>query len=486
MKLWRVAPFVILTLAVQAQSYPAAPSQPTTISSTSVPLYQVMVVQGSAKAINYRDLKSSTKIDLKGTALLPHASGVATIKSKGGVIHIIAKVKDMPVASTFGGEFLTYVLWGVSVEGRATNLGEMVLKNGKCKLEVTEQLQTFGLVVTAEPYFAVSQPSDAVVMENAIRRDSKAQFELIDAKFELLKRGQYTLNLASTEPIVMDKKTPFVLYQARNAVRIAQAAGAGSYAPEAFEKAQGYLRQSEAEGTKKKVRVMMAREAVQRSEDARLISMQRHRSENAAFESRVAQDKIAVAKNEALLATTAKDAALVQTKAAKIESQSLHTELKERDQQAKASENENQDLRVELRERLSSILQTRATARGLVMNMSGVLFQNGKTALLPAAREKLAKIAGILSAHKGLKITVEGYTDSVGSEALNMRLSEKRAENTRQFLISQGLLADSIVSRGFGMENPIASNDAEAGRRENRRVEMVISGMGVTDSSDVD
>ncbi len=475
MKSWNAIPFAAVALVIQAQPPPPIPNP---APPASVPLYRVTVVQGSAKAINYRNLKSSTKIDLKGTILLPAASGMATVKNKDGALQIIAKVKNLPPASTFGGEFLTYVMWGISPEGRATNLGELVLKHGKCKVKVTEALQTFGLVVTAEPYFAVSQPSDVVVMENAVRKESRGQVELIDAKYELLKRGQYTLNLPSTAPMVMDDKTPFAVYQARNAVRIAEAAGASTYAPEALGKAQGYLNQSENEEGKKGSRILMAREAVQRAEDARLISVQRQEAERVAWEQKVAQEKLDDSRRAAARAS---DQAAAAQAAAQEQTQQAENENDRLRSKNEGLQSKNEDLRSKLMEQLNAILQTRATVRGLIVNMSGVLFQNGKAVLLPAAREKLSKIAGILSTHKGLMIEADGFTDSTGSDALNQRLSEQRAQNTKDYLVSQGVSVDAITSKGFGKSDPIASNNTDAGRRENRRVELVVSGEGLTD-----
>ncbi len=183
MKFWQTVPFAMAALVIQAQAVPDA---------RTVPLYVVTVVQNSAKAINYGQMKGSTKIDFQGTVLLPKASGMAKVKVETGGTFIKAEFKNMAPASSFGGEYLTYVLWGISTEGRATNLGEIVLnKHGKGELKVTDALQTFGLVVTAEPYFAVSQPSDVVVLENVARKSSQEQVEYIDAKFSLLKRGQY-------------------------------------------------------------------------------------------------------------------------------------------------------------------------------------------------------------------------------------------------------------------------------------------------------
>jgi outer membrane protein OmpA-like peptidoglycan-associated protein len=121
-------------------------------------------------------------------------------------------------------------------------------------------------------------------------------------------------------------------------------------------------------------------------------------------------------------------------------------------------------------------METRDTARGLIVNMSGVLFATGQSDLRPAAREKLAKISGILLAHPDLRLSVEGYTDSTGSSAFNQTLSEQRAAGARDYLVSQGVAADSIVSSGYGSAKPVASNDTASGRQSNRRVELVVTG----------
>jgi outer membrane protein OmpA-like peptidoglycan-associated protein len=450
----------MLVLNAQTPIIISTPAQSpgATMPANTEPLYRVTIVQGSAKAINYRNLKSSTKIELKGTALAQAAMGEAKVKSEGGAIHIGIKVKDLPLASSFGSEFLTYVVWGISPEGRATNLGELVLKHGKGKVAVVEPLQSFGLVVTAEPYFAVTRPSDVVIMENVVGKDAKDQFEVIDAKYELLKRGQYALNGANAEPMLMDKKTPFDLYQARNAVRIARAAGANVFAEESYGKAENYLKLAETTDGGKKGKIMNAREAVQRAEDARAIAGTRQEAERVAMDKNLAQGRLDEANRAAVIAAAAQEAALKQNA---------------------VTNNENENLRVKLMDQLNGILQTRATARGLIVNMSGMLFHTGKSTLLPAAREKLAKVAGILSAHKGLRIEAEGFTDSKGTEAFNMKLSEARAQSTKDYLVSQGVSADAISSKGFGVDRPIAPNTTEAGRKENRRVELVVSGGGL-------
>jgi outer membrane protein OmpA-like peptidoglycan-associated protein len=343
--------------------------------------------------------------------------------------------------------------------------------------------------VTAEPYFAVSQPSDVVVMENAIRKGSVEQFEFIDAKYELLKRGQYTMNMDALTPMPMDEKTPFEVYQARNAVRIARSTGASVYAPEAYGKAVNYLVEAEIKDGSKKARIISAREAVQRAEDARLIAIQKQDVERLAMDQRMAQDKLDAANRQTALAAAAQASTLRENKMAKAENDTLRatneglwTKNKGLETKNEGLQSRNDGLQARLLDQLNAVLKTRATARGLIVNMSGVLFQNGKATLLPAAREKLSKIAGILSTHKGLKIEAEGFTDSNGTEAFNQALSEKRAENTRDYLVQQGVSPNAISFKGFGESSPIATNDTNAGRQENRRVELVVSGEGLTAS----
>jgi len=472
MKFWQTIPFAMAVLVLPAQT-PAANGTPMiTNSPGSVPLYRVTVVQNMAKAINYGNLKGTTKIDFAGTVLMPKASGMAKVEPEQGGTHIKAKFRDMPDASTFGSEYLTYVLWGVSTEGRATNLGEIVLKHGKGEVKAIDSLQTFGLVVTAEPYFAVSQPSDVVVLENVARKGSEAKVEFINAQYTLLRRGQYTLNMNASTPRVMDDKTPFDVYQARNAVLIAQASGAQVYAATAMNKAVVNLNLSENQQAGTKERIMAARESIQDSEDARLISIKRQAAEQLAMDQRLAQSQIDDANRQAALASAAQADALQQA-AQSDASKNLALS------KVQASEADNENLRAELLAQFNAVLETRLTARGLIVNMSGMLFQTGKSTLVPGAREKLAKIAGILSTHKGLMVEADGFTDSTGSASMNLRLSGQRAENAMDYLVAQGVPATSISYKGFGIENPVATNGTTAGRQENRRVELVVTGVGL-------
>jgi outer membrane protein OmpA-like peptidoglycan-associated protein len=493
------------------------------------PIYKITinVVERTTKAINYRVRSGATKVDFRGTPLLPEARGEAKVESKQGYIEIEVEFDDLQPATRFGPEFLTYVMWAISPEGRATNLGEVILNGTKSKLDVTSELQAFGLIVTAEPHFAVTQPSDVVVMENFVRKDTVGKIEEVDAKFELLQRGQYTVNVppAELKPIQLDKDTPLDLYEAQNALRIARWAGADKDASDSFAKAAGLLKQAEDYKARKagqKPISMTAREAVQTAEDARMIALKRQEENRLAKERAAAAEREAVAKAaadrsraeaaeadrqrlqaeklqaqaeqeqrlelerraraeaeraaaEAATQRTKLEAELAAQRAAR-EKEAVEAQAEQARKAAEQAEREKQELRTQLVRQLNLILETRDTARGLVVNMSDVLFDSGQYTLKPGAREKLARISGIILTHPGLTLQVEGHTDSVGSDELNMQLSEKRAWAVRDYLTQQGINPALITARGFGKTQPVASNDTAAGRQQNRRVEMIVAG----------
>lgn len=475
-------------------------------SPSEKPLYQVTVVQSAAKAINYRDLKGGVDIEFKGTVLLPSAKGMASVQNKAGVIEIEAEFENLATPTQFGTEYLTYVFWAISPDGRAINLGELIVKKGKSKLETTTSLQAVSLLVTAEPYFAVSKPSNVVVLENAIPAGNKEKIELIDARFDLLPRGEYTKNIAATDlqPTVMDKKTPFNVYQARNAVRIAKAAGAETYATEGYKNAERLLALSETSAGGNKGRSMTARQAVQIAEDSRSLSVKRRAEETVSNDRKAAWNEVNSANRQAAIATEAQvqaeasrsqaeraknasdmeraaaltlaSSAVASSADAQAEAARARESAAQANNRADRAEGEQDVLRAQLLTQLNAVLQTRDTARGLIVSMSDTLFQTGSAVLGSPVREKLAKMAGILSVHSGLRLEVEGHTDSVGADITNQRLSEKRAQAVKEYLIAQGVSANTVVSKGFGETLPLVSNDTPEGRQKNRRVEMIVSG----------
>ena len=492
------------------------------------PIYRTTVIERSTKAISYKH-RGSTKIDFAGTPLMPSAHGEAKVEGKKGYTEIEVEFRDLPEAIEFGDEYLTYVLWAITPEGRTSNLGEILRDGTSAKLKVTTELQTFGLIVTAEPYFAVSRPSNVVVMENEVRPDTEGQVEVIDAKYELLERGQYE-HLANVLDLKLNRKMPLELYEARNAVQIARSSGADQYAAETFQKAESNLKQAEAyraENEGSKLVTVTSRQAVQMAEDARAIAEKRQDEERITAERQAGVNRELSAENGRAAAQSETDrvrreAAEARTKAeldtaeiklntdaqmmaAQAEADRLRREndlqraaaqteadrlkqendakmaatLTDLDQATKdksAAEAEKAELRAQLLVQFNAILQTRDTARGLIVNMSDVLFDTGKYSLRPEAREKLARVAGIVEGHPGLRLDVEGHTDNVGGDDYNQQLSEERGSAVRDYLTSQGMQQESVTTKGFGKTQPIATNETAAGRQQNRRVELVISG----------
>jgi len=522
------------------------------------------------KAINYQHRNGATTIDFRGTDLLPTAHGEAKVESKKGYMEIEVEFDKLQPATKYGAEYLTYVLWAITPEGRTSNLGEILLNGTSAKLNVTTELQVFGLAVTAEPYFAVSMPSNLVVMENVVRSDTKGEIKAMDAKYELLETGQYA-RLANPLALKSDPKVPLELYEARNAVQIARAIGADRFATDTFSKAENSLKQAEAYQARKAGRksvTMTSRVAVQTAEDSRAIAVKRQEEDRLAAERQAGADREALAKaeteTEARLRAQAEndqrieadrrvraeadrntaqsEAATVKLEAdaervaaqteadrvkrendaeadrvkrendtARVAAQTEADRVKRETDAARAAalatadqaartaaqaeadrtllatqeaerlrlkaEAEKAELRAQLLGQFNLILETRDTARGLIVNMSDVIFDTAKYSLLPGARERLAKVAGILLGHPGLKLEVEGHTDSVGGEEYNQLLSEHRAGSVRDYLIQQGISGTNLSpAKGFGKSQPVATNDTAAGRQRNRRVELIVSG----------
>lgn len=468
--------------------------------NASNPVFKVQVVSRTIKAVSYRNRSGWTRLDFQGTALAPKAKGSIDVNSRKGYIEVKASVRGLPPAVGFGSEYLTYVLWAITPDGRPKNLGELLVnQNGDADLDVTTDLQSFGLIVTAEPYYAVTQPSDVVVMENVIRENTIGKQEEVDAKYELMPRGMYVAKMGSSPTFQMDKKVPLELYEARNAVALARGVGADKLAPDVFQNAQSLLQQAEDYQTRKagsKPVIMTARESAQKAEDSRLITMRREReiamknAKDAAAKSKA--DAEEAARQQALAEKQAQEDAARRADAEKakaeadaaraqaaLEAQKAQQAAAEAERLRAQADQERNAMKQQLQQQLNAVLETRESARGLIMNMSDVLFDFGKYTLKPDAREKLAKVSGIILSHPGLTLHVEGYTDNVGSDEFNQKLSEQRADAVRDYLVTQGIADSAVTAQGFGKTNPIAPNDTAQGRQKNRRVQIVVSGAGL-------
>ncbi len=529
--------------------YPANP-HPTPVPDNSqnpaalqdqTPVYRVNVYARTIKAVNYRNRGGSTSVNFKGTDVMPQVTGHATVEGKAGRLAISVDLNHLESARSLGGQYLTYVLWAITPEGRAVNLGELVPgNNGKSKIAVTTDLQAFGLMVTAEPYFAVTHPSNEVVAENVIKNTTQGFQEPVDAKFDVLEGRQYTIDVpASQLPAAQaNPKVPLDLLEARDAVAMAKAAGAQQYAPDALTKSEDMLQRAENYYERKQGTTPIgtaARGATQMAEDARVLTLhkkeqakeeaqrratqeakqkaeaeaqqaqqqaaqaqaqanqeaqRRAQAEQAQADAQLAQAQAKLQQEQAAAQTEAaqqaaedaqrqKEEAQQQAQQAELERQQALQQTQLAEQQKQQAIQQQQQMRARLLSQLNQVLQTKDTAKGLIVSMPDVLFGFNKYNLQPEARERLAKVAGILLAYPDLKLQVQGYTDNIGSDQYNQELSEKRAESVRDYLVSSGVQMNSVVAEGFGKSDPIASNETASGRKLNRRVEIVVSGNAI-------
>ena len=476
------------------------------------PTFHVIVVSRSVQAVNYKHRSGSTKLDFAGTDLMGSANGNAEVNSKRGSIEIDAEFGNLRKPTTFGNEYLTYVLWAISPEGRAVNLGEVLVgENHRSKLHVTTDLQAFALIVTAEPYYAVRQPSNVVVLENVVRDDTRGTAEAVNAKYELTERGGYIPTGYKFDPVILIARLPLEFFEARNALRIAQSEGAEQYASDSYQRAVQLMNNADEYAARKHVEnkplIAVAREAVQTAEDAREIAVKKmgelrlvnerqdsadaqaksqgqaddaiRRKEQAEADTAKAQAAKAQAESDAAKARADAASSANAASAAQADAEQSRLAAQQSQQSAQQAETDKVAMRARLSEQLNSILQTRDSARGLIVSMSDVLFDTGKFSLKPGAREKLAKVAGILLAYPGLNIEIGGYTDNVGTDAMNQTLSENRAGSVRDYLVQQGVLTNSVSARGYGNTLPVASNNDSSGRQQNRRVELLVSGESI-------
>lgn len=481
----------------------------------NVPIYHVNVVQRNIKAVNYRYRQGPTPIDFRGTVLMPEAKGGAMVESRQGRTEIDADFQHLKASQSYGREYLTYVLWAITPEGRPHNLGEIIPDHSdKGHLRVTTDLQAFAMIVTAEPYSAVRQPSDVVVLENQLRPDTEGSTETVNAKYELLPRGEYTWNLTSNlaaeianSPKVSQREfdTLTELYQAENALGIANSAGAAQYAPETFSRAQQLLTEAQQMHTAKAEShsiIEIARQASQTAEDARLIAVERKQQaelsaaqaniEQARVQTAVAQQtaaqaqadaeaRVQRAQQEALAANERANAlqkqadsdhaALLQAQAeaaqARLQAeQAATTDSQTRTDAAQYKAARESAMRVRLLENLNGVTTARDTPRGLIVTIPNADFSGDS--VQGAAAERIARVASIVATQHGLRVSIEGYSDTAAKQPQ----SEARAFAVRHVMVNNGLSESSISAKGFGDSRPLGP----AGDGENTRVEIVITG----------
>ena len=476
----------------------APPSHEAVVTqSGDIFFYKVNVVQQDIDAVNYLHRSGSTKVAFVGTSLLPNAHGEAEVKSERGKLVVDADFRGLPPANSFGPAFLTYVLWAISPDGRPANLGEILPAGTKNNISVSVPLQAFGLIVTAEPYYAVSTPSDVLVLKNVFTDNTNGVLEKVTAHATLYPRGTYAAETDGAHtvvhPVTRNERSPLELYEAYNALNIAAAAGAQKYSPDIYAKANQDLQNAADMDNSKhrdeKLEITFARQAVERAEDARIDTLRKQAAErqrNAELARNQAQDQAAASAAQAQQSQAQAEEAKLEADRALLAKQQADAERAKAEMDAAAAkaaaaqankevESAN-EVRERLRKQLNSVLATSESARGLIVNMSDVLFDTGKYSLKQGTQISLAKVAGILQAYPGLTVQVEGYTDSVGGDDYNQKLSENRAGAVKDFLVGQGVAMNNITAQGFGKNDPVADNSSATGRQQNRRVNLVVSG----------
>jgi outer membrane protein OmpA-like peptidoglycan-associated protein len=491
---------------------------------------QRVAVRRQILAVKYIE-DNQTSVNMVGTSLVPRATGKAQVEFKHGRSRIKLEMENLGHPQSLGAYYTTYILWAVAPEGQAESLVELPI-GGKFNVDATTKLQTFGLMITAEPHQRVALPSPVIVAENSLRNGTEGRSGVSRIEYSGDPGTLYVVSPGNSPALNADFNTPLLILGARRAVWIAQRADAASFAAEELREAelklevleQNWPQSRKASNQRKNAERYggEARDVMRLAEHARSLTIERIAKARLAAERRDASDSIALAQSDADRARTDADRAATDADRSRLDADRSRAEAErartsERNEaeraaneaalsrqrvaqaqsetaDAKASEalaaseamrahSQTQDA---LRERdaarqglyvsLSAILQTRREARGLIVNLSDVLFDTGQATLLPGAREKLSKLAGILLAYPGAyRIEVEGHTDSVGSDESNLKLSQGRADSVHDYLLQSGVKQDHMMAaRGFGESTPAASNETAAGRQVNRRVEIII------------
>jgi outer membrane protein OmpA-like peptidoglycan-associated protein len=495
-------PCALLILTVASNS-PAQTVEVRRIQTTE----PVIIAKRHTLAIKYKD-NDDTSVNITGTALDPQAMGKAEVKRKEGRTRVKLKVANLGHPQALGAYYTTYVLWAIAPEGQADNLAELPIKND-LEVDVTTAFQTFGLIITAEPHSAVKLPSPVIVAENTLRKGTEGGIGASQIEYSGDPGDLYIVSTQNAPALSADYNTPLMILGARRSVEIARRAGAHRYAEHELREAEiklAALEQTWPARRKDEDKFSgLAHDVMRLGERARELAVDRMAQARLDAERRTASNTIADARSEADRARdeaerARREAAASQDAAGRAERELAEARLRVEQAQTEAdrakaredlarveaerarmeAEQAKQD-KNELQQRLftsiSAILETRREARGLIVNLSDVLFDFNQASLKPGAREKLSKLAGILLAYPGpYHMEVEGHTDAIGSQDYNQKLSEDRAQSVSSYLLRAGITSDRILAvRGFGKLRPVTTNDTPEGRQMNRRVEIVIT-----------
>ncbi len=433
---------------------------------------------------------NSVSLDMLASPQAPKARVEAKVNfNKEGQAEIEVAFKEMKPAVLFGGDITAYVVWAVSKDGRAVNLGELPTRDAKGSVRYRTGLKSFALLITAEPYYLVQKPSEMVMFYNANPASKRIPSD--DFSFSsFVPAADHQLD--SIVNISWDSDEPLELIQAEKAYELAQRIEADNYAPDLFFQATTALEQAKAlagAGRKRKTSADYALRSVALSNDAIGISERKieaaeleaeiaaRRAEMEALEGRALEAETMLSEAEGMLSEASDKTAALSAERTLLEAGmiALRTEQAALEDAVVGLRADREELASRLDQALSLVADTRSTARGTIVNLPDILFDVSQSTLKPEAKLVIAKLAGILLIMGDLNTRIEGHTDSTGGYDYNMSLSEARAASVRDFLFGEGIEAQRMTVEGYGPDHPIADNTSKEGRAKNRRVEIVIA-----------
>lgn len=423
-----------------------------------------LLAAGSAFAtefnLNAVTFPDGTTIDLAmaRTNATPNAARLdAAVRYKEGQAKVEVSFKKMEPAILFGGDVSSYVVWAITRDGAVENLGELIVNESNASGSGQYQTgkKSFGLIVTAEPFSLVGRPSEYVIATSGPADPKKAPGSTF--AFSNFRTGIVKADTNTIAGLTYKDKKPVAIVQAERAVALADRTGAFSLNPKAAEEAKRALVQAQnsaAGGSKKVINDYSSRAVFLSSEALRDYGRKLEADAEAAKKAALAESQMTVAQLKEAQAKLEADKARLLADQAQLQK-------------------EKAELEGRLKNSMSSIMETRDSARGAVMSLPGISFETGKAALKPSAQLTLAKLAGIAQVFPAVNMRVEGYTDNTGSAATNQKLSEARAKAVYDFLKAQGVADTRLAFQGLGPASPVADNATAEGRAKNRRVEIV-------------
>ena len=457
--------------------------------ATALLAAQASALEVSLSTVQYPE-KQSIEVSFAGTSRAPKAEIRADVEAREAQTAIEISFTKMRPAVLFAGDVTSFVVWAVTRDGKYENLGELWVRDENGDASFSTGLKEFALIVTAESHAMVDDPSELIVFysEAPVKPKGSRVTPIQFARF--VPAPRHDVESIAGLDYTLDK--PIDLVQAQKAFELAQRAEAEQYAPGLMHEARITLAQANALATasgRRKEMVDFSRRTVSLSSEAMRVTKRKveekeleqriasRRAEMEALESRARSAESAAATANRDLEQARAERTSVEAEMARLGDEKLRLEDQTLRLEAEraALERQKAELLQRLQGALSRVAETRNTARGFIVNLPDILFDTNEATLKPEAKITIAKLSGIMLLMAELNVRIEGHTDTTGTAAYNMKLSQRRADSVLAFLIESGLASERMTAVGYGMERPLADNTTAGGRARNRRVELVIA-----------